>query len=117
MFEPMGDKGVVDSIRAGAECNGQNVVERSTSGMWLRVDRQNTCTSADVKLSDHFDDFELKTRDVGSDGLGAQEASCKATVLAPGVMRGQNTKQQVGRHLPSVIVRCSGNSTTNENDL
>ena len=120
MLEPMCDERVIDGIRASAECDGQDVVERGTSGMWRRVDRQSTCASADVKLSNHFDDFELETWDVGTNSLGAQEACCEATVLAPNIMRDQvqeNANQPLERHLPNVIVRRSSDSTTDEDDL
>lgn len=89
MFKPVGDERVVDGLRPSSESDSENVVQRGTSSMRLRVDREGASVTANVELPDHLDNFKLETRDIGSDGLGAQESCCETTMLAPRTIYGQ----------------------------
>lgn len=86
--------------------------------MWLWVDRESASATANVELLNHFDDFELEPRNIGSDGLGAQEACCETTVLAPSTINSQRMYNGgTERCSPYFVVWCRSNTPSDENNL
>lgn len=83
VLEPVSDQRVVDGVSTHTERNGQDVVERGTTGVGLRVDGDSTGLALGVQVAQHLADFELETTHVAVDGLVAQELSCQTTVLPP----------------------------------
>ena len=64
-----------NSVGTGSECDSQDVVERSTTGMGLWIDWDNASLTMNIKVLQHLSNLQLQTRYIGADGLFTKEQS------------------------------------------